>query len=446
LGLNVSSQSGALIYQSLTWTPIEFNLFNPIQTFFYVGVMQLVLVLAHFFYTQSRLLFAIKGWFSSSVVKPLGLFSHPPSNMLWSMGFIGVMSIWFSATNNIEYGDAGGKFVVAFIPFAYGPYLIPFFERLSNSASRCRNIYTKQLIAYTLLVIIVALVKNSRGIFALAFMTVLLAFFLYWVIGSLSFTKRQLVNATLLFIPALLVFSILSDLADAMVIARVTRGEVKGLEFIEATLIALFDRESLAAYKQSALFSLSNQYNEIYISNPIVARLVTVKFDDNMLHFYKELPDGAAAELLTVTIGKFIALLPTPIINLFGLGINKTDLEFSIGDFIWYLFSGVGLGGYRTGSIIAHGLILFEWWFFVLILMLSPLLYAILDGFSYLHNKRIYFSPVILFASFTLFTLFNGDGLNNIASILLRALPQLIVLYFVLMLPFRKFNKQGSAH
>ena len=47
LGFSVSSSSGALIYQSIVWTPLAAQLANPGRTYAYLGLFQLTLVASH---------------------------------------------------------------------------------------------------------------------------------------------------------------------------------------------------------------------------------------------------------------------------------------------------------------------------------------------------------------------------------------------------------------
>jgi hypothetical protein len=437
-GLNISTQSGALLYQSFTWTPLNFNLFDASQTFFYLGLLQLTAIISHWLYIKSIFFRKVRKKLSFLIVSKLGFFKFHSPEVFYFLGFVGLFSIWFSATETIEYGDVGGKFLVALIPFTYAPYLM-LLKNYFLTTKKIGSINLTPLIIYTIMVFVVAFAKNSRGIFALVFMTVGLIILLYVVTDAIkiNITRSLFFKVLLLIFPILYVFSLLSDFSLAMVIVRSERAAVSGWDLITLTYNTFMDDDALNIYRKNAESYLLNEYNETYISNPIFARLITVKFDDNMIQYYNLLTPNLSVDLLETTIAKLIALLPTPIINFFGMGIDKEKLEFSIGDYIYYLSSGYGLGGYRTGSIVAHGLIIFGPFFYVIMMFIvMPIVFVIFDSFLKFENGKIIFSPFILLISFQLFTTFNGDGLNNLVNFFMRSLPQLMVIYILLCVPF----------
>ena len=399
-GFNITNQSGALLYQTLNWTPISFNLNNPIETFFYSGIELLTLLLAHKLYAQSGFYHAMSRAISTKVINGLGFFKIPSNSMLWTSGFIGMFAVWQSTGTEINYGDIGGKFMVAFIPFVTAPYLIPFLNRFTVS-NKDSSFKSNLIFLYTFLLIVIAFIKNSRGFFAAPIFTFILIYMLFWVTGYFKINKQQLMKFFFWLIPLGFLFYFISGISKAMLIVRANREGVSGLTMINDTISVFLDPNEIAAYDEMTKYAINNAYNETYISNSIFARLITIKFDDNMLSYYKLLTQQDASQLLDISINKIWAILPAPILNVFITGFNKTDFEFSIGDAIYSLVSGTefSLGGYRTGSIVVHGLILMGPFFYVLLLMFIPIVYSLFDSFYKHVNGKIFFFTLHTFNS-----------------------------------------------
>jgi len=445
LGLNISTQSGAFFYQTFTFTALEWNLYSPINTFLYVGLFQLTLVFAHAIYRKAKLFTRFRKFLTHRIFVPIGIYKPLPIRWLWAMGGVGLLSLWFSASSGVEYGDAGGKFLVAFIPFCYTPFLIPFYGKGSLSKGLL-DTNNRHLIIYTFFLIIVGILKNSRGTFAVGFITFILIYFIFVSIKKILITQKQIKTLAKWVIPLIMLLSLLSDLAVSMTVVRQTRTEISGLELGMDTLSTLFDRETINYYKENQLYRKSD-YNEDYISNPIFARLITTKFDDNMLAHSKLLNSTDSLDVMQITGKKVIAQLPTPLINLLGLGVNKAELQFTMEDYVWYLVSGRGLGGYKVGSLTGHGLIMFGGFFYLLCILLFPFLFSILDAFSYRKKQLYLFSPIAFIFIYKFYAIFYSGSFVKMLAFFVRGLPQAIFLYLILIfilnicMPITKKNR-----
>jgi len=218
-----------------------------------------------------------------------------------------------------------------------------------------------------------------------------------------------------------------------MVMVRNQRKDVVGVELIKLTFATFRDRKAVTEFKESKKDFAIFDYNETYISNPIFARLITTKFHDNAIYYAGFLNQNQTNSVRRTSESKIVALLPTPLIKLLGLDIEKKGLEFSMGDYIYYLVSGRGLGGYRTGSPVAHGLVLFGPLFYVIMFFVALVAYSIADSFFFETGAKTIFSPLILILIYNLFSLFNGDSAVDLFSFFLRTLPQNILFYILLV-------------
>src|ERR1700736_5171697 len=93
LGFCFTSQLGALLFQTVAWTPVSGSLYDPLHTFgvlaFYQGIALATHGIYRFFSVPKpqsvQLLRGLLSW--------AGLYRVPPSGALWFMGCVGLCTI-----------------------------------------------------------------------------------------------------------------------------------------------------------------------------------------------------------------------------------------------------------------------------------------------------------------------------------------------------------------
>ena len=73
-------------------------------------------------------------------------------------------------------GDASGKAIQALFPFAYAPYFIPF-KTLFGGIGKVKKSTIYLLAGFTVLLFIVSIARNSRGVFMVGFASIGFAYF-----------------------------------------------------------------------------------------------------------------------------------------------------------------------------------------------------------------------------------------------------------------------------
>lgn len=440
LGFNVATMSGALIAQSLSLRPLIFNLQVPLFTFAACALFQLSLLAAllMFVYSLPLPFRAASQIINVAVFRPMGLMDAPRTAQLWVMGAIGVVAMaWTSTVANteaVQYGDVGAKLADGLTYFAYAPFLIPvlpsaFFLETPNYRYRPR-----WLIAYSLLLVVMGIALNSRGRFAVGIANLGIAVPLLSLLGQLPLTpalRRRLLICGVL---ALLATPILSDLATAIVVVRVNRGQVSAPQLVTRTFAAFFDKRALDDYRADAAISTGKgDYEEFYLSNPFLSRFVQTKFFDNTLALDAVREGRYSAELWKITLDRIVAQLPTPVLRLIGSTLDKNELAYSIGDALIDPEYHTGLGAYLTGSPIAHGLALMGPLVYVVTIPLFVVVFMVLQMIITTFRAGIVvLSPVALLQLLPIFQLASLDSLLDPLLFLLRTLPQDIVIYWLL--------------
>jgi len=355
LGFCAITQFGAIFVQTLAWTPVSKSLYAPLSTFATLALYLLIALLTHAAY---RFVFCSKpartGFFRGLLGKA-GLYQTPSCGALWFMGGLGLITFFLA-----RHEGPVAKFFMAFNFLAWTPFLIPVYLREVGD-SYCNASRNRLFLGLYIMVIgFLGIALNMRGIMFVGALTVALLFLLAGMRGRARVTRRSLIALGAL-LTGLLVFSgPISDLTTSMVIARQWRGKLSPIEMIKTTygimqrpaLIAAVRAESAASARYAA-------YDEYYIANPVLARFVTTKYHDNMLHFAAAMTDSDKAMLADISVKFMWSAIPGPLLDALHIGIDKEVLNGSVGDYLRYFGGAKRPGGHVVGSIFAHGIALF---------------------------------------------------------------------------------------
>jgi hypothetical protein len=438
LGFNVSAFSAALVIQTTALRSLTYNLESALTTFSILFLTQILVIVVHIVYTHSRALLGVRLSLSRYVFRPMGLLKAPTNFQLWLFGFLGCWATVVSAstyTDSIDYGNVSGKFVLAYVPFAVAPFFIPLRSYLFGASNQSSGNWLS-ISAYSLLLIAVAMANNARATFSAGFLTLALACLVAVLSGNLKMTRKATYRGALLAAAAVPVFLTLSDLATAMVIARDERANVSSLDLVAITLSNFQDKELIAQRRRRDAAILTGDYNENYVSNPIFARFVYTKFVDINLTNAMLLSDGQAEAVRKGAWARVLALLPTPVIQYFGIDVDKTDLAFSSGDIYSFIARGIELGGFTTGSEIPDGLTIFGQFFWPVLALLVLVQFLVYDALSMLDRaEKLVVGSVALLNIVPIFTLgVMQESVANQIIAIVRGVPQLIVLYLLVVL------------
>jgi len=437
LGFCVTTQMGALLMQSVHLTPVADNLRQPLLTFGLLAAFQAVAMLMH---VAHRWLLAPGGGNPDALARRalawFGVYDAPGPGALWFMGWVGLFALFVGGL-----GDSPTHKVFEAIAFlAWAPYLIPMYL-LRLGRAYCKPApQVVRLLLYSVLIVLLGIAINSRQIMLLGFTTVGL-FALLMVLRSQAPLQWRRVGQVAGVFALLGVLAVpASQLATAMVVARDARGHATLPEMVAKTLRYATDPQALVEDREyRARQALVARYDEHYFANPLVARFVETKFHDNAFFFAGMLTAAERALLADTTQRWLWTILPQPAIDAIGIDVDKTELWFTMGDYLAHLAQGGPLGGFRTGSALAQGLALMSVGFFVLYAALCLLMYALFDLLSRRgQGGEVAVSAVGMLLIWELFS--NGvtnESLHAWLGFVIRLLPQAL-LFFVLLLLFTR--------
>lgn len=432
-GLSFTLLLGPLVFQTLDWRPIAFNLDAPVTAVAMAAFASLLACLTHAVYRAFPLFGQASRALAGSVHSALFVFRAPTNGQLWLMGFIGLIATWTTnsaeASAAIEFGNAGGKFFQSFTPFMLAPALIPVAPYLFRTGKISRLDWIA-LAGYFGLVLVVAFSQNSRARFAFLLLVVLLSVAIAFWTGQLKLDRRTSMAALAAVVVGLPALSFLSDLSTAMLVTRAVRSEISATTLVQETIATVGDKDALENYRTQTSI-IDNRYNEIYIRNDFFQRLTVLKFLDLNVRHARDVTESQRDYARYKSGQRLLALLPTPVLSFFGLDVDKRTLLHSGGDVYRFLAARGSLGGYVTGSTLADGLVILGPLFWPFLMLMSLVSFIIHDAFCRRAlGLGLFVSPVILFQLDRLFISgLNGDDLAVVIAGLLRTYPQNLLIY-----------------
>jgi len=438
VSFNAATLSGALVAQTFDLNSLVYGLKVPEYTFPALVLFQIGLLAALMCFVKVSLFFKISNVVNSSLYVPLGLMRSPLPLQVWIMGGIGLVSMVLSVDFNqsVKFGDAAAKFIPGLSYLAFAPFLLPAFFYIFPGDSKYLSVKSnyKFLIPYFVILVVVGISANTRGGFAGPITNLCLVMVLLFLLGQFVVTK---ITRQLLVIGAAVVIlgsSVISDLAVAMLVVRSERDHSTAIQLVSKTFDAFQNKKELNAYVkyQDNIADLSD-YDEKYISNLFLARLIVIKFTDNMLSLHVVRNGQRAGFIWEITEKTLISLFPTPVLRFFGSSLDKENLRFSIGDVLYAAQYGtdIGINNYKLGSSVAHGLALMGVISYLAIIPIFLVVFIAVQSLTWLKDGKIIMSPVILMQLIALYYISIGDSYFIPIIFLLRTLPQNIFIYIL---------------
>jgi hypothetical protein len=452
-----SSLTLPLVFSSIEFRPITRNLFLPVDVLAYLGLLVVVVLIAHWIYRKAVLPRKVRALITWKVSEKLGLFNSLTPAQLWMMGIIGTLCLLykayaFSAKGSVGEASILQKVVTGMIPFAYAPFLIPFNRLFATKPWKVTAKIAIPLLFYFGPIVAAAVLRNDRSDFAMAPVTMLLALIIGVLTQRIRLHRFNFKLMIPVFVTVVFVYPMLADLAIAMVIVRKEYGKQGAREQVQLTLDMYAKRDEIDKYLEQ-LNQSPAKYDESYYNanNVFLERFANLKFHDNSLVLGGNLDEGQLAQLRDFSIGNALSGFPDPVLRLMGFDIDKSQYNtMSVGDYFYFLNTGGGLGGFRVGSVIGHGLALFGYFFFPLFGVVVICYFVLIDSLTY--RKKItvesvrtedwrlrlrpvyslpYIAPLVLLDAFDMLNPYRWGSVAEIPLFILRDMPQNIVLYII---------------
>ncbi|TRX40116.1 hypothetical protein [Flavobacterium restrictum] len=418
--------------------PISYGFQNPLETFFYQTLIFIVASLAFFavIYKKAR-----RNNYLQKTLYRLNFFNTNPT-VLWVLGIIGLFSRiqTLAVVNEVQIGDVGSKFLDGFVYLQYAPLILlfPTLSGVSNS-----NKGNKSIFVYVIFLVVLSFATNSRQQMIYPLLTILLLFSIYLLKDNISVFS--------LFSPSKIVFALffvffglgfLSDISLAMLENRILRKDnIDRMELLTKTFETLQQddvMESLRAKSlenQSSVVTYETTWDENYLNNFMLNRYGNLRVVDETIYYANKI-GFANSKMQETFLTKTFAIYPLPILTALGIDVDKTNLDFSPGDMLYFIGTGNpnALGGHRVTSLIGDGLATFGYWCFPIVFVLLFFSFKLMDSFIYFTKTDIVFSTLGLINIFGFFGIFrNSIGCIVPLEYLLRGFFQQCFTFWLLV-------------
>lgn len=435
-----------LVFTLLEGKPVIFNLELPLTVYFHSIAALVILVAVHYIYRQLPIQ-TYRG--QNSILNRMGFFNTPSPLQIWLMGALGlganIYVFFFSPSVATEIsGAASDKAIFALLPFTYAPYFIPFTPLYGgNSETKISKKVLHSLLAYTVVLFIISMARNSRGAFMIGFTSVGFSYLLALLLGVMKPPVIALKTIIIAIVGLWLITGPMSDLGMAMVMVRSQRDDMSKSELIDRTLEAYKDKAAIKLRKLQDE-EVQSDWDEKYLDNIFTARFANIKYND--ISLVQAAKIGEKNKLLKqFSIDYIWGALPTPVLKALNPSINKETLyTLSFGDYI-YALSGAGnsvYGGFRTGHFAGTGMGAFGLWYLAILGVFILPVYLLLDKLviskptvttdSNAQSPQLCFSLCGLLALTSIFQFLPTESVVIIITFLLRGWFQMVLLYFFL--------------
>jgi hypothetical protein len=435
-GFCANTQLGALLVQSATLNSLSENLRQPVATFCVLLLYLFIAIAAHMTYrlfskTSLQQQHNQSEFSARRLLEKLGMYATPTASQLWMLGLIGLFALL--STGNPDGQNVGNKISMGAVFLAWSPFLIPIFVARTGKQYCNTRLHYPLLVGFGMLIGLLGIAANARFMIVSGGTTVGMIALMVGMRSKRRATVDQIFKAVVLIAVCASMLIPFSQLATAMVMVRAQRS-MGAVKVVNATIDVLMKPELIDIQRnRDKLDALIKPYDEYYVVDPVLARFVNTKFHDNALYFESKLTNRAEDELADTTVELLWSILPDPVLKYFEIKVAKKELKFTVGDYLFHQATGGQLGGYKYGSIFAHGIGLFGDFFTLIYFGICLFSFWVLD-FLAQKNKdgeaMVTVVGILLIWRLFLYGI-TSESLNSTFGFLFREIPQSIVIFIV---------------
>lgn len=378
----------------LDGNPISIGYQNPYDVFYYESLTFLVATLAFFICARSSIN-------SSNILTKLylkiGLFKKLSEKDFWVLGIIGVgvdVLCIFVPSEEIN------KILQTMSFFRYAPLCLVFPSLCGFKTTNHKRVYL-----YLLILTLLSLTKGSREVLLFPICTYIILYCLNKLRSNepIINTRRDKNKLKIIIlIPIILLsISLFNRISLAMLLARdVVFSETStASDVVESTITNMFnDKEILET--ENKMFNMEegddtfslDEWNEQYISNSFLNRYCNLRLTDQTLVRAKTIGFNNP-----VMLDNFIltnsTFLPTPILKMLGINVNKQDFDYSRGDLLFALSRKGSI--FRSNVVTSHvadGLATFGLMYFPIQFIIWFIMFKLIDSLTFKSKNKLHYS------------------------------------------------------
>ena len=445
--------------------PLTNNLIFPELVLLHAFACLFFIICSHYVYRNMQAIQSIRWFISRKIYQPLNFFQSPENLHLILMGCIGliamVIQVFYAGGYQQEASGFVNKFMQGLYPLSYLPYVI-FIGKLYGRKIHFNQSIFITLFVYTIILVVVSIGRNSRAALFTGIASIVLGYFYGLAVGLYKIDKSNVWKIFITIIIVLLASGPITNLGISMVAVRGNRSEISAVELVSNTIKTYQNKQTLNKFINQSTRNQSSWQN--YVDNIFMARIANLKFADISINMGLTMSNRSKEYIRKIETERILAILPRPIINLLELRVDKDFVgSSSSGDFMIYAGTGnvYALRGYMTGSLFGNGYVVFGWWYLLVLLCLSIIIFILADSLTtrinigstiqFLNNFVPIFSPIVIVSLFTWFFYLTSaatgaESFTDLANYIIRGWIQILFIYsftyWITNIPIKIINQK----
>lgn len=349
-----------------------------------------------------------KNTYLTEMYNKWGFFKSFSVQDYWLLGFIG---IFVSFLGIFIHNPELGKLLNTMQIFKFAPICLFFPALTGNNYDGKRYI-----LGYVLLLVAISFTSGSRQVLLYPICTFILLFLLDSsvshnnLLSRLSLTKKIMIIGLVLIMPPIFERISLAMLASRDVVFDKSK---TAIDVVCSTIENFQDDKKIKERSEAMDYVYSknsikdvNSWDERYISNSFLNRFCNLKLTDQTLYRLNYVGLNNKVMFDNFVIGNTILLLPTPVLNLLGISIDKTKYQYSPGDLLFSLSSKTPIFASNVvTSHVADGLATFGYLYFPIQFFIWLFMFVLIDSFIFKNNGIVVYSVYGLISIFSFFGL-----------------------------------------
>lgn len=396
-------------------------LVNPIETYLY----QLLFFTCAIFAFHLADVWAKRNNGIFNLLCKGGYYKAPTNKQLWILAAIGMVFKLTIVQN--QYGEetqAGLGSLSMFSIFIYSPICIMF--RPLIDGTQCSAKMKKVIWTYMAFLSVFLISTNSRSQMLSPFVVWGMCYLMEKIYERKNGVWLTFKKAVIGIVAVLVIAGPVTDMGYAMVLVRGERSDLSFSQLLDRSVETFMDKDKLKKAKMleeqmSAIEkggNTSSSWNEDYVSNLFMNRLCNYHVVDASIYHADRLGYGNG-KMLEDFGRSLMIMFPGPIVKFLFGDIDKSELAYSPMDYLYYLNTGSGLGGYRVGGDVGLGLATFGLFYFPIMIFVFALVFMILNSVArYVNGRAVLPFITLIVVYFSYFLKLQVAGGGNRTSML----------------------------
>jgi len=440
---NIFIGGSALIFKTFFLEPVTLRLHLPLETFFFLFICIIYLIICHYSYRKINLFSLIKNNFSNILIKLETKNNFELNNFIGNFCFLLLIFNFFF----LEYTEAKtflenildglGGFIVM-------PLIFLLFVPIYNETKQKNYKYYIYITIYMILAFLYSLATNSRSFFLDKIYLILLLLFFFLILGIIKISYRFFFKTLIFLIIAILIAPILNNYSESILSVRGLRSEniqnpaQNIYNFFENTL----DKSQIKFIKSNS----STLFKEDYVPSSIIGRINTIYTTDNLFFASKYLTSSSVQKIQDYEKNQILSLFPEFFIKIFDEGFNKKFYGENTSTSLFYKAVENDYGGPKSvGSMFATLQIYYGYYFFIYFYLITIVCFIAGDSF-WLKTQRFsnLLFPIFYATAGALTGVFAVTSISVLMNTIFRGIPQTIILYALLLWLYNSFFKKNT--